>query len=462
VVRTGLIASILRVTDAMDIDHRRSDYPERLYNVLKMFFPKELPYWTSLEEILGLRIRCTPEVNLQVFMREEIEDNMQTAMLRGDLESTPLDWVMHEIVVWDEETDSALPPKLASPQRKDRPALLVFSFDPHSLVMAALSRKHLAADGYEVEPLCYPDTAGSAAWLWSEVLAETEPAHYEHLIIIGDRPDPSVTSQLPAIIGHWRRHNVAVSLLNRYEANWPRLPDLLQLDVNVFLGGDWAYFWGDAISRVDVAWGRIAALCTRDPAQATLGMTGEERAVTQGLLKMVYDARSKPTTDITDWSALAEPILGQIEANNRKFFANQAAGFVEAYTTTTTPGEVDGRVLRFDQTPDAFLSLEPAPGALSYAYYWALESAIERLGRVPERGIRFNVPYSTVACHNNGETEILAINHWQDEDAVPIRLLYPADLGPPPTGNECTIRVCVPTYQAKALTQALVDACNQW
>lgn len=50
---------------------------------------------------------------------------------------------------------------------------------------------------------------------------------------------------------------------------------------------------------------------------------------------------------------------------------------------------------------------------------------------------------------------------WRDEGAIPIRLLYPTDLGPPPEGNESVIRVRLPAAQAKALVRALTDACNQ-
>ena len=38
--------------------------------------------------------------------------------------------------------------------------------------MAALSRKHLGAAGYQVELLVYPDTYGATAWLWREALAD--------------------------------------------------------------------------------------------------------------------------------------------------------------------------------------------------------------------------------------------------------------------------------------------------
>jgi hypothetical protein len=57
--------------------------------------------------------------------------------------------------------------------------------------------------------------------------------------------------------------------------------------------------------------------------------------------------------------------------------------------------------------------------------------------------------------------EVLAISHWREEDAIPIRLLYPTELGPAPEGNESAIRVRIPAAQAPTVLQALVNACNQ-
>lgn len=56
---------------------------------------------------------------------------------------------------------------------------------------------------------------------------------------------------------------------------------------------------------------------------------------------------------------------------------------------------------------------------------------------------------------------LLAINHWRDEETVPIRLLYPSHLAPPPEGNEHTVWVRLPATQAETVIQALVEACNK-
>lgn len=448
IIRTGLLCSVLRVADAMDIDHRRSDYSHRFSSVIRFFYPEKLPYWTSLEEILGVRLHCAPSVRLQIFTRDDVKDNMQIAMLRDDLNSTPLGWSLEEIALAGRTSNDFRPG--CEGEKGKGSALLVFPFDPHSVVMAALSRKHLTSVGHNVEVLCYPDTSGGAGWLWSQILQEMAPKNYSRLIVIGDRPDSSITTLLFETVSHWQSAGVAVSWLNRHEANWTRLPTFLQQGVEVVLGGDWTFFWGEPTSQNDLAWGRIAALCTRDPTQSTVGLTDEERAVTQGLLRAVYDAACQPAGDVDDWAALARPILDRIQVDDRGYFSDQAAGFASTYAVRVEPTRVEGRALLF----------EKMPGQFPQSCYWALESAIERYGHMPERGICFNTPYAIATWKDGDMVELLAINHWREEEAVPIRLLYPTNLGPPPAGNESTVQVRLTAAQAPSVIRALLDACN--
>ncbi|MFN8458238.1 MAG: HD domain-containing protein [Anaerolineae bacterium] len=448
-IRTGLLASILRVADAMDIDYRRADYNEQFISVIRLFFSHEMPYWTSIQEVLGVRLRCLPELNFQVFTQGKINDNMQIAMLRKDLAVTPIAGSVQQITAKDDS--QIYRPTTGANGQDIGVALLVFPFDPHSLIMAALSRQKLHTAGYTVELLCYPDTSDGPAWLWGEALTTLKPTRFVRLVVIGDRPDPNVTSTLLNTIKQWRSSGVRVTILNRHELNWSRVPDLLGQGVEVTLGGDWAYFWGDTVSETDLAWGRIAALCTRDPTQATIGLQAREGEITQGLLKTVYDAVRQPPDNIEGWSAVATPIMNRIIADDPTYFALQASDFIAHYATLTTPGQVKGKVLCFDLKP----------GEATQTCFWALEQAIERQGRTPDRGFCFQIPYALATWLEGDTVELLAINHWRDEAAIPIRLLYPTELGPPPDGNESTIRVRLPVGQADRVVQALVEACNQ-
>jgi hypothetical protein len=451
-IRTGFLASILRVADAMDIDHRRSDYDGKFRQVLEFFFSDSLHHWISLEQVRGVRIHCNPAVTLQIFTRGRTTDNLQINMLRGDLASTPLDWKIMEI---DVEAPARLASSNATPRTEvtpERRALIVFPFDAHSLLMAALSRKHLTATGCIVESLCYPDTVDGPTWLWNEALREISPHGFDRLVIIGDRPDTAITPQMLDTVRLWQQEGATVCILNRHEANWSRLPRLLELGAQVILGGDWAYFWGDTITAQDLVWGRIGALCTRDPTQSTVGVTAEEQAVTQGLLHVVFKTVAEPPADDTaGWISVIEPILNRIANDDQAYFASQACGFAETCEKAAFPGRVEGRVVIFDRMP----------GEIPQAYYWIMEATIEHHGRVPERGIQFNVPYAIAAWPDGDAVELLAINHWREEAAIPVRLLYPTDLGPPPQGNESTIRVRMSAKQAAAVIPALTAACNQ-
>jgi hypothetical protein len=52
-----------------------------------------------------------------------------------------------------------------------------------------------------------------------------------------------------------------------------------------------------------------------------------------------------------------------------------------------------------------------------------------------------------------------AINHCREEEATPIRLFSPGDVGPPPAGNECTIQDLLSASQAEEIARRLLDAC---
>lgn len=444
-VRTGLLASILRVTDAMDIDHRRSDYAPQMRQVLEFFYPNELPYWTSLEEILGVRLHCTSATTVQVFTRGPIKGNLQIETLHKEMAGTPLGWPIQVVPISNE---LPAPPQADSSSGRN---LIAFPFEPHSLIMTAISRRHLRAAGCEVELLCYPDTEGGPSWLWCEALAKLNTGDFGRILVIGDRPAPELDSLILETVRSWQRDGMQASLFNRYEANWHRIPELLKIGAEVILGGEWSYFWGEWLQPADLAWGRIAALCVHDLTLSTVGLTGDEMAVMQGLLGMVYGAVSRPVQDTAGWSELAEPILDRISADDYSFFSIQAESFLDTYAQPPQPAHTRRRALFFNE----------APGIWPQAYYWALEAAIEAHGRKPQAGVKYNKPYA-IATWSSGESiELFAINHWREEDALPIRLLYPIDIGPPPQGTESVIHVRLPHEIAGAVVDRFLVVCDQ-
>jgi hypothetical protein len=441
-IRTGLLASILRVADAMDLDYRRSDYGERFHEILRFFYDDEWHFWAPMFDVAGIRVRCGSPTRLQIFTKEAgSDDNILIEMLRNDLNATPLDFQI-DVLALDR------PPAI---EGTGGTVLLAFPFAPHSLIMAARNRLQLQRAGYTVECLCYPDTYEAAAWLWRDTLPDIEAKRYARLVVVGDRTGPDVAEHRLSVLRQWREQAVAITLLNRHEATWTGLPALINLGVDVVLGNDWSYYWQDALTTRDVAWGRVAAACTREVVMAT-GLAAADERVAAGLLAAVFDACATPADDTAGWLALAEPIMERIAADDLRYFGERAESFQHTYANAVVPGSRVGRVIVFDG----------APGTMPQASYWPMEQAILQAGRKMERGIHFNAPYAVASWPvSKNAVDLLAITHWREEDAVPIRLHYPGGLAPAPQGDEHTIRARLPKMAASAIVAALVDACNQ-
>lgn len=442
-VRLGLVASILRVADSMDIDRRRADQDADSRRVLEFFFPAEVKFWTSLEEIHGVRICCASQVEIQVLTHAQAGNNLQIETLRRELDATPLGWTVREISVQAKPT-----PLPAHPSKKR--ALVAFPFDAHSLIMAAVSRAHLEREGYAVTRLCYPDSQGGATWLWREALADVSPDQYAQLVVIGDRPDASTPAFQSGVLKRWQSTAKHVSILNRHEANWIHVPTLRAQGAQVTLGGDWAYFWGDTVTASDLFWARIAALSVRDAMMAAIPITAEEQAVLYGLLESIYDALTRHSAEDTEgWLALAQPLLERIAADDRHFFAARAGRFVETYATPTTPYHIEGNVVVFDD----------APGSTPASFYWMLERTIEQQRRAFTQQVHFHVPYAVATWRDGEAFTLLAISHWREELAMPVRLLYPA-FGPPPQGTESTVYARLLLAEVEPVRAQLIAACN--
>ncbi len=438
-IRTGMAASILRVADAMDIDSRRQDYDAQYRDAMEFFFPDKREYFTSLEEIYGVRVVCDTMVNIQVFTRGVVHNNIQIQQLYNDLGKTPLAWTVQEISIPAPEIKNAT----------TRRALIAFPFDPHSIVMTALSRAQLERAGYAVELLCYPDTPDGASWLWHSALPEIETEGIAQLVVIGDRPDPNSTPQLLNTLERWQAHGARINILNRHEANWTRIPELRARGVAVTLGTDWAYFWGAQFTRAEFEWANLAALTTRDPTMASSHISADTTRVVQGLLGAVLDAEQRGGRDTAEWLALAEPLLDRIAANDRAYFSARADEFIQRYTTTTHAPRIEGRVLIFDD----------APSVMPQAFYWIMEAEMEKQGLMFERELRLIVPYA-ITIHAVGEQiELVAMNHWRANHVPPIRLLYP-DIQPQPQGTESVVNVRLTRGQAELVVEKLVEACN--
>ena len=131
----------------------------------------------------------------------------------------------------------------------------------------------------------------------------------------------------------------------------------------------------------------------------------DEEVISRGLRKALYDLARQSPTDLAGWASLMLPLLDRIAADERVWFVAQADDFVRVYANLGEPGQVVGQVLRFDLTT----CHEP------HTIFWGLEQAIERNGRMPERGLRFNTPYAIATWRRTGRCFRC---RWRDRGSI--------------------------------------------
>lgn len=444
-VRTGFLASLLRVSDAMDIDYPRADYDEQFREVVEYFFPQHIPFWSSIEEVLGVRILCSPEITLQVFTQSDVKENIQIDMLRDDLASTNLDWDIKRVSILD-----SYPPEKGRSYTAAR-AIILLSLEPHSFVMAALSKKNLEKSGFGVDIHCVFETLGGTGRKNKVRLSALDIMKYHQIVLIGDRFDDSPQEKYTTIKS-WLQAGKSVSLLVRQESSLTYLPSLLAEGAEAILGNDWAYFWGDSISFRDLMWARIASLSTRETSQAVFKKNAIDERVFNGFLQTVFKISDQISrTSMGDLNAQVLTVLDQIVEDNRFFSLAGSNDFKDKLDSITPSYKRVGRVLVFDELK----SFAPP-----WIYSYLLENAIEKQGRSFDRGIRFNVPYAVVFWREGDFLEFIAINHWRDEFSTPVRLLYANPEGSLIESNDYYIQACIPLVQGDHVIQKFINACN--
>lgn len=75
--------------------------------------------------------------------------------------------------------------------------------------------------------------------------------------------------------------------------------------------------------------------------------------------------------------------------------------------------------------------------------------------------MRIKVPYALATWQAGDEVELVAMSHWREQDAPPIRLLYP-ETAPPPEGTESALRVRLSPERTASIMDSLIEAINRF
>jgi len=166
--RSGLIISLLRVADGLDMDYKRvNDYSvnsiER--DIIKDFDKEKERHLSSLDSILGVRILCDRRPCFEIFTNNTFKAVLQINRILNEIQLTPLRIPVHIHIVRDEIEGTQFP-------ADSNKSLVCSYFSPSGIITACISKKNIGrmiGDPSQVEIWCHPEKTRYINKFWSDL-----------------------------------------------------------------------------------------------------------------------------------------------------------------------------------------------------------------------------------------------------------------------------------------------------
>lgn len=425
-IRIGFLASILRIADAMDISYRRVRGYEKITAVLKPTKQKLLRYWNAAKAIKGVRLICNERVVIQVLTDDPKQASENINMLCNDIQSTPFPWSV-ELITMRKHIEHRIFP--------EKHVLIFGHYDSHGIVASTLSKKHLEEEGHRAEVICSYGQTGKISDFWAEIAPDFDVSTF-NMIIVVDLPVDRIAPQSSRnVIMEWIKKGVKVIVIDHHKATSDLITQLLGIGAEVWVTDALSCFYGYAADYDDLFWARVGVICDRDV--SCLPMTSEEKMISNGLLKAVFDENKEIT----------ERILN----NDTRYFKQLGSEF----KMPRVDYEIVGKVLVLKKPPKT---------THKRVWYFPLEETIDRHG-VDELGKR-KAPYGAILAEdadvNGQERDLILVMKYWGEDVIPPLFLFPTGLRKCAVGHETAPWVSVDVGKGRQTLKEIVDCINSF
>lgn len=403
-VRTGVLASILRLADAMDLDYRRAEGYSKQEPVIAQVYQGQATHHLSARSILGVRFYASRmETEVQLLIDEVSPAKLQLERLILELIGTPVAWPVKLIPVRGRQSNVQ--------SYETKRSALVFSYcNAHGVVQAGMSKRALELSGFSTTVVCDMKNTRDPFPFWLKTVTQWDFSKYHLVTILG--------LDLPSDIGEF------LGLTKKYpQCRWvyatpldqthDRIAALLDAGVDILLGDARVLFAGNALPGHASLWTRIAGLCNADDwLTSSGGFRRQEYLAARGLrlelLKLVEGHAS--------CEAFAA-LVNRVACDEIGYFVEQEPVW-KSTLLTRLPDKIErrGRVV--------ILHGGSIPGRFKYDLAYL---AIEQQGVRAWDQNEFETPYAICReTASDGSERVLYLSRFCHADsAVPIKYFVP-------------------------------------
>ncbi|MHB8279385.1 MAG: HD domain-containing protein [Candidatus Humimicrobiaceae bacterium] len=338
-IRTGLMCSVVRIADAMDIDERRSSSYDEKQGALEVFSKKQVPYHISVKSIKGTRFVCYEEPHIEVFIDNPERAQYHIFKLEEDIRQTPFSWGVSTYNVRNESIKE-------SPQRKNKKAFVSSYCDLHGMIMGSITCNNLSKKGIDFEFNYGIKSTSDPEVFWKDIIHNYTNMENYGLFFFTDMHIPRSNPEISLDACRKLIENgKTVYYSHHLEQDVGLIPHLINIGVYVSLGDVWSCFYGNNLTESDIFWARIAALCDRDTSWLKVFWSPQIRDVKNGLNVLFFKALKE-----NDESLIKE-MIEKIRNDDRSYFSNVKDKIEDLYPLSDINFKKEGYFLIIDKLP---------------------------------------------------------------------------------------------------------------
>lgn len=309
-IRIGLLASILRIADGMDLDYRRSDEFEKKEPIINQFYNSQKAHHLSVLNILSLRFNITRmEIRVEVFLNQFEHASLQLGRLIEEMIHTPIFWPIQIIPVHDNVVGNVF-----NNDDKTKKAIIFSYCNPHGAISAAISKRQLEALGFETQVVFDYEHTGYAPKFWGKYFLDWEFDDIDLVVILDlHLLKEEFVPVLEKIKRNSHCHWTCASVL---ELSNTEIKKMISAGINILLGDERALFAGNSIDNTSFFWMKVAGLCNFDDHVLSSSSIGkEEYKISRGLRHAIWELvdKKKPEAEYIK-------LIDKITNNEKEYF----------------------------------------------------------------------------------------------------------------------------------------------
>ncbi|MBU4380591.1 MAG: hypothetical protein L6300_02315 [Syntrophaceae bacterium] len=429
-IRTGLLASMIRIADSMDLDYRRSpDFQGSREKIIERINKDQLPHHLSVLSIIALRLRVNHiGTKLELFVENFKLASLQIDRLIEELLGIRFSWPVQLVPIHPSLPQSSL--EVASKKKA-----IVFAYcNAHGLISASITKKQLEQQGFEVTTICNHNKTFSTTTFWKETFQDFDFREYSSVSLLDLYLSPSLLDVTLKKIQE--NSNCSWHFASPLAITGIEVKKMISAGINLYLCDERALFTGNSLDSNSLFWMKVAGLCNFDNPHVA-GITREEHDVAMGIrYEIMVSGQEKKEDDHY------EQLMSLIIQNNLKHFTSKATDFTKIIAEKGLTGTRHGRVLVFKTSNISGRSV-----------YDFIHKAIVNQGVRPFENNEFETPFAIFPQVFQGVVRILFISFFsRSEKAFPVR--YFLDYDENSVGSTSTI------WQSFASEELALEAIN--